>query len=454
MKYLQRLFILFAISAASFSCQKEYSVENPTGSNTPTAQWEFKEAGVQFKGPVDTVAIDTIGTYKFLTINGRSTDGNSQITLQVFGADLKVGTYKTPSSLFAYLTAGNPVYQTDQTSTDSFTITITKIDTTGVTGTFSGNALSGNNVKKIVDGKFNAVFKKIPVTPSTTDSGQVVLWSKAACSGGTNPIAVTVGGKSGSITQFSATAPSSCTAAGSYSVKLPVGTYPWVAKCGTDSVSGTVTVTKDGCTKQEVDFSAAVAGDYFPTTKNSNWSYLYEASTADDTLYTVSTGNNKTFGANSYSLFTNTDGSSKDSSYYRKPTGTGNYFEYLQAFTDTAAGGIAIPAFEYIFLKDNVIKGTKYVAATVAATIQGLPVTMVINSEVLDITTVTVGTQALPVIKMRHVYAYKIGTTSTDFYAIEEWFAKGVGLIKYIDYSSPPFTAPSDVLNLTRATIF
>ena len=104
MKYLQRLFILLTVSAAIFSCQKEYSIENPTGSNTPTAQWEFKEAGVQFKGPVDTAMIDTIITptvvYKFLTINGHSEDGSSQITLQVFGADLKVGTYKTPFSLF------------------------------------------------------------------------------------------------------------------------------------------------------------------------------------------------------------------------------------------------------------------------------------------------------------------------------------------------------------------
>ena len=159
MKHLHRLLALLTISVAIFSCQKEYSLENPTGSNTPTAQWEFKEAGVQFKGPVDTVSIDTLSGFKFLTINGRSEDGSSQITLQVFGADLKPGTYKTPFSLFAYIKAGNVVYQTDQTAVDSFTIVITKVDTTGVTGTFSGNALSGNSSKRIVDGKFNAVFK-------------------------------------------------------------------------------------------------------------------------------------------------------------------------------------------------------------------------------------------------------------------------------------------------------
>jgi len=56
-----------------------------------TAQWEFKENGVQYKGPIDTVSIDTISGFKFLTLNGRSADGSTQITLQVFGAELKVG---------------------------------------------------------------------------------------------------------------------------------------------------------------------------------------------------------------------------------------------------------------------------------------------------------------------------------------------------------------------------
>ena len=145
-------------------------------------------------------------------------------------------------------------------------------------------------------------------------------------------------------------------------------------------------------------------------------------------IYTVSTGNTKTFLGNPYVLFTNTDGVSKDTSYYRKTTGY--YYEYTPAFTDTAAGGIVIPAFEYTFLRDNVAKGFTYPSAPVSATIQGVPVTMALNSTVLDnTTTVVVNGQTLPVIKMRHVYTYKLAGVTTEFYAIEEWFVKGVGYI-------------------------
>ncbi|MEO5593235.1 MAG: hypothetical protein ABIR15_01670, partial [Chitinophagaceae bacterium] len=159
MKYLQRLLAFVTLCAAFFSCQKEYSIENPVGGSNVSAQWEFKEAGVLFKGSIDTVEVATINNYKFITIDGRSSDGTAEITLQVFGADIKVGTYKTPFSLFAYVKGGNYIYQTDQTLADSFTVVITKIDSFSIAGTFSGKAS-----KTIVDGKFSAVIKQRPVT--------------------------------------------------------------------------------------------------------------------------------------------------------------------------------------------------------------------------------------------------------------------------------------------------
>ncbi|MEO5681216.1 MAG: hypothetical protein ABIQ88_01180 [Chitinophagaceae bacterium] len=465
MKYLQRLLALVAISAGIFSCQKEYSIENPVGGSNAASQWEFKEGGVQFKGPVDTAAIDTIGTYKFLTITGRSEDGSSQISLQVFGADLKVGTYKTPFSLFTYVKGTTSVYQTDQTLADSFSIIITKLDTTGVSGTFSGKALSGNTGKTIVDGKFTAVFKNSPIVvppPASKDSGQVMLWSKAGCGGGTsiNPIAVTIGGtRTGSITKFFTTEPTTCDPVGSFSIKLPVGTYPWVAKCGTDSVTGTVTVTKAGCTKAQVDFTVPiVTGDYFPMTKNSNWSYLYEGATAADSLYTFSTGTTKLLSGNTYNLFTNTDGVVKDSSYYRK---SGNsYYQYSAAST-TVDSGITItsPAFEYAFLVDNLAQNATFSGGPYngSASIVGNPITipivLTIKSTILATgATVTVGAKSYSnVIKVKNVYSTKIGTSpATENYASEQWFSKGIGLIKYIDYTDAPlFTTPDYILNST-----
>ena len=463
MKYLQRLLVLLTISTAIFSCQKEYSIENPGGIVNTSAQWEFKEGGVQFKGPIDTASIDTISNYKFLTIIGRSDDGSSQITLQVFGADLKVGTYKTPFSLFAYIKGGTPVYQTDQTATDSFTIVITKVDINGVTGTFSGKALNGTSGKTIVDGKFSAVLKPAgpPVTPGPADSGQVLLWSKAGCSGGViTPINVSVSNKTGQITQFVTTEPGTCNPAGAFSVKLPVGTYPWVAKCSTDSVTGTVTVTKDGCTKQEVNFAAVPTADYFPMTTNSNWSYLYAASTPDDTLYTLSTGNTKLLSGKTYSLFTNTDGVTKDTSFYRKSGNT--YYQYSAASTDldTLTGlTISLPAFEYSFLVDNLAANTTFSNGpfTGTASVSGTSAPFSVSNKTTVLETgvsVTIGALSYTnVIKVKTIYSYIFGGTTTDIYGAEQWFAKGVGLIKYIDYTTDPFTAPTYILNITRAKV-
>jgi hypothetical protein len=179
MKYFKPLLTLFSAIFLFVSCQKEYSVEHGSNSGTSTAQWEFKEGAVQFKGPVDTAYIDTVSATKFLTIEGKSVDGKDQITLQVFAADLKPGTYKTPLSSFDYLRSGATFYQTDITAIDSFSITITTIDANGVTGTFTGKALDNSNASKLLtEGKFAASFKNGSVgNPQVTDSGQSMLWS-------------------------------------------------------------------------------------------------------------------------------------------------------------------------------------------------------------------------------------------------------------------------------------
>lgn len=461
MKYLQRLIGLLVISAAIFSCQKEYSVETPAGASA-NGQWEFKEAGVLFKGTIDTVSVDTINTYTFFTLVGRSSDGGAQMTLQVFGKDLKPGTYKTPFSLFAYIKGATTVYQTDQAATDSFTIVITKADSTGIVGTFRGKA-SG---KEIVDGKFSAPFKtSAPVTPTTKDSGQAVLWSKAGCGGGTStsPITVTVNGKTGQITKFFAAEPTTCDPPGSYFIKLPVGTYQWVAKCASDSVTGALTITKGGCTKTEVNFSATPVptGDYFPMTTASNWTYLYESSTPDDTLFTFSLGNTKTFGGKIYNMFTNTDGQNKDTSYYRK---AGNsYYEYVFATSekDSASGiTLAFPAYEYTFLVDNLTANQTFSNTySGTATSPAIPIPAAITAS--DKTTILVtgatvtvsGKTYTNVIKTKTIYSFTAGGTTNDIYGVEQWFSKGVGLIKYIDYTAAPFTTPDYIKNITRYVV-
>jgi hypothetical protein len=455
MKYLQYLLTLLAAVFIFFGCKKEYSVENGTGTNTSTAQWQFKEAGIQFKGPVDTAYIDTVTSIKFLTIEGRSDDAKDQITLQVFAADLKPGVYKTPLSSFDYLRSGVPLYQTDQTIVDSFSITITAIDSFGVTGTFTGKSLNAaGDSKTITEGKFSAKFKTSAtvITPPVTDSGQVMLWSKAGCGGGTSTTAIdiAVGGKHGQVSTFYPTEPGSCGAPGTYTVKLPVGAYTWVAKCGTDSISGSVSITNGGCTKVLVDFTAPQL-DYFPTTANSNWSYLYEASTPDDTAYVLSTGNIKTFGANAYSLFTDDYGTGKDSIYYRK--GGGLYYEYYPAETNIFTFDIPT-AIEHVFLKDNVAAGTIW-PSTYSGTVQGIPVTGKISDTLSQKLTsyIVNGITYQDVLEVHSgyfaVFPPPLGTQ--EAYVVKQWFARGVGLIKF---SEDDLTGNTYIMDLTRYKVY
>lgn len=460
MKYLQRLLILLTVCVAVFSCQKEYSNETNPGLGT-SAQWSFTEGSAQFKGPIDTVTVDTLGGYKFLTINGHSSDNKDQITLQMFGATLQPGTYKTPFSLFAYMRNGVLLYQSNQTAIDSFTIVITKLDSTGVAGTFSGKAYdSTKTYRTIVDGVFSDVFKTTtPVPPVSTDSGQVVVWSTAGCGGGTSttPITVTVGTKTGQITTFSATEPSSCDSTGGFYLKLPVGTYPVLVKCGTDSFKNSVTVVKNTCTKVQVTLSGTgTSGDYFPTTAGSNWASLYEGGAAGDSSYTVSTGQTLNVGANTYNIFGYADYKYlyDDTLYYRK-NGTGLYYQYFPASSNYF--GFDTPtAVEFVMLNENLTAEAPFTTTSVSGTINQIAVTGKIDGTITakNVTVTLSGQTFTNVIKVQSTLSSVVLGVTTKVGIIEQWFAKGIGIIKYEEYITPPFTTPDDATDIIRYQVF
>lgn len=261
MKSLRYLgFLSAAVLFFVLSCQKDLSFEDDGSGPLGSAQWEFKEGALKFKGSVDTAYIDTIaaGLYA-LNVDGTSDSGTQQITLQVIAPEIKVGTYKTPQVIFAYDQGGSTLYYNDPLAANDFTINVTAINSTSVTGTFSGKVYNQvDSPKVITDGRFTATLKTVvtPPPPPTGDSGQVTIWAAAACSGGTGPITVKISDKSGSISTFTAAEPAACGAAGSASFKLPVGNYTWKAYCGGDSTSGNVDVTKNGCVKAECKFLA------------------------------------------------------------------------------------------------------------------------------------------------------------------------------------------------------
>lgn len=345
MIHLRRFLGLAVLSLLVFSCQKEYSIENNTGTSTTTSQWEFKEGGVQFKGPIDTATIDTISQFVFLTLSGHSSDGLSQISLQLFDASLKPGSYKTPKSLFTYATGSNIIYQTNQQLADSFTIVITKLDSTGIAGTFSGKAFQGSTAKSIVEGKFSVALKK----------GN--------------------GGSTGSTTS---------------------------------------------------------SNDYFPVSTGSYWTYLHANSTADDTVRVTSTGIKKTYDGVSWNLFNNDYGpGGYDTTYYKADSAAGVYNEYFPA--DVNALGFDPPkAINHIFLKSKVNAGSNW-SSSYAGTLGNVALTATVKDTVVQkLSSFTVGSKSFSnVLEVHSGYSVAVGPASQTLYLVRQWFAPGVGLIKY-----------------------
>lgn len=171
MKFVKHVGFLFLGALILFSCQKEYSVETGgLGGTIGTAQWEFKQGTLQYKGAMDTATIDTVVGITYLRMTGTSDSSTQLISFTVFGTQIKAGTYTSPAVAFTYTDqASNIIYQNDVTATN-FTLVIVKVDSTGVTGTFSGTVKDAASLTKAVtSGKFSAPFKKTTTTPVSTN---------------------------------------------------------------------------------------------------------------------------------------------------------------------------------------------------------------------------------------------------------------------------------------------
>ena len=164
---LRKSIIAALVLVYTLACQKETSFENGTASYS--SQWEFKESGTLFKGKIDTAYFEDVFGIPSLVLDGSSNDLKGQLVIQLFGAtSITTGTYKTPMVFFDYYMGGQTIYSNDITATDKFTLTITRLDSTSVSGTFSGEVLdTSKNIKNITDGKFTAYFKKSSSDPGT-----------------------------------------------------------------------------------------------------------------------------------------------------------------------------------------------------------------------------------------------------------------------------------------------
>jgi len=255
MKKLGRLALMTVLFALLITaCSKEKSIDTG-GSPNGKGQWEFKEGGVLFTGAVDTAFIVTATAQQILAVEGTTADGTGSFQMEIASTTITTGTYKTPAVAFQFTVAGNPYYQNDPAAVDKFSVNITKITDEEVQGTFSGEVRDAQgNVKTIVDGKFNGRLKA--ADPNAT--GQLQLWSQAACTGANQVLVKLASGETGTITQFQASAPA-CGAAGTANFTLSPGTYTWTAYCGSDSATGVAMITAGSCNQIEVVFGGTSA---------------------------------------------------------------------------------------------------------------------------------------------------------------------------------------------------
>ncbi|HUR12466.1 MAG TPA: hypothetical protein VM012_13910 [Flavitalea sp.] len=246
---------LVALSFLFVSCQKEMSQE--AGSNlSGKTEWEFKDSTIQFSGTMDTAYYDVVGPVTALTIEGTSADGLGSIFFQLYSTgSLEKGTYSNPNVGFNYSVGGTTLYENELLDLNKFSVTLTRVDSLIVEGTFSGEVFDPTGHKRIIrDGKFKAAFKgnsNIPPPPS--GSGQLMLWAKSGCNGG--PITVRVQGQQKNITSFH-TAEPGCGATGTALFVLPQGQYTWEVVCGGDTTRGTAGIVAGSCIKAEVTLGA------------------------------------------------------------------------------------------------------------------------------------------------------------------------------------------------------
>ncbi len=236
------------------------------------------------------------------------------------------------------------------------------------------------------------------------------------------------------------------TATGSQNVVL--------AATGTPLASGpftfTVTFTSSTCTFAITFATGTIpTGDYFPTTANSNW--VYYSTTGiffSDSFKVTTTALSSVFNMNSFTQFHSRELSiatpPTDTLYYRKTPN--NYFQYLDVsdifpFDDPVYG-------EANFLRDNVAQAGTWNSPNYTGSISGIPVTGFLKFTILAKgVPATVGGNAFPdVIKvLTEVYFTLIPGIPQG--TIEQWFAKGVGLI-YTDADG------QDEANIQRYQVF
>lgn len=152
MKFFKLSFYILVVTVLFNSCKKEYSSEHLLD---PIGSWEFRE-GSLYSGYLDNFHTSTgVGSNAQL-LTGKTFDNSASFELKLFTDSLKPGTYSASQfqCSFLYSSGGKTIYEANG-MIGEFIVNITTIDSTHITGTFSGTAADkSSNLVQISEGKF------------------------------------------------------------------------------------------------------------------------------------------------------------------------------------------------------------------------------------------------------------------------------------------------------------
>ncbi len=355
--FLASLFIFFA-------CKKERSAELGGLPGAPEEMWEFTEAGTVKDGLMDSAYVQSVGSVNTISMVGTSAELTGELFLQVVASEIASGSYTNPNVFFQYAEGGTVLLQSSPVQTGAFSITITSIDSTSVTGTFSGTVVdSQGGEHTISDGRFKSVITSWDNIPPPPQNGQLTVWTSKLCNN-TEPIEIRIETQSATITAAMANEPA-CAAPGTAVFELPVGNYTIEAICGADTLRYPVIVA-DACAVVEIDpFDEVITGDYLPLSVGSYWEYedLNDATRSQR----ITVDGVEEFDSRMFTRFVSTLG---DTFYYRKSAN-----EYFERRTFNFQDAVQDPpTIETAILYDNLNPGDLWQTPSEFLNYSGVPV--------------------------------------------------------------------------------
>ena len=466
MSYFNRLLVVTFAILFLLGCSKELSVEtggtggNSGGNPLTDFGWVFTgKAAQNYRGCIDTAFYQAVGAFKSLYIDGIDSAGNAfTIILVSQSGSITPGTYNISQGATMSVTDqnGNTFFSK---SPAPFSLQLTNVNDTLVEGNFSGTLTNtgDSTTFNLSNGKLKALIgKRNPCSGGGStpvrDAAFLLVNTGATCSnaiikGGyfkgvdlenSNTVKLDVNVTSPGNWQITTptvngmvfSGSGTFTTAGSSSILLSgsgkpanSGNHVFPLQAGSSTCSFTIRV-------DSVKVAVPGTGDYFPMTRNNNWTYHVEQTSSglSDSTDVLSTGSTVRIGTQTYNILAG----DLLGSVYRKANGV--YYRYgsIDYFDLIDSSHKA----ETIFLRDTVTVSQRWESAVMTTTLGTNTVKFKRVFTVLakNVSVTVNGVIYNNVITMSEVLMADID--ASGFQPYEETvfdYAKGIGLIQAVN---------------------